>query len=174
MRIESMTANDWPAVREIYEEGLATGVGSFELSAPGWEQWDAARLPHSRFVARDEAGAVIGWAAVSPFSQRRCYAGVAEVGVYVAAAARGKGVGRALLEAVIESSEAAGVWTLQGATIAENTASLSSDLFNIVAKVPEGTTAATAKLMLQALLADRFQLVVRHETRPVPRYVLSV
>lgn len=119
-----MTVNDWPAVRAIYEEGLATGIGSFEVSSPEWEQWTAARLPHSRFVARDGTGAVIGWAAISPFSQRQCYAGVAEVGIYVAAVARGKGVGRALLEAVIESSETHGIWTLQGATIAENSASL--------------------------------------------------
>ena len=124
MRIEPLTTNDWPVVRAIYEEGLATGIGSFEVSSPEWDQWNVARLPHTRFVARDEAGAVIGWAAISPFSQRKCYAGVAEVGIYVAAAARGEGVGRALLEAVIESSEAHGIWTLQGATIAANTASL--------------------------------------------------
>lgn len=124
MRIEPMTANDWPAVRAIYEEGLATGIGSFEVSSPAWEQWNVARLPHSRFVARDETGAVIGWAAISPFSQRKCYAGVAEVGIYIAATARGMGVGRALLEAVIESSEAHGIWTLHGATIAANSASL--------------------------------------------------
>jgi phosphinothricin acetyltransferase len=124
MRIEPMTASDWPAVRAIYEEGLASGIGSFEVSSPEWEQWNAARLPHSRFIARDETGTVAGWAAISPFSKRKCYAGVAEVGVYVAAAARGNGVGRALLEAVIASSEAHGIWTLQGATIAENAASL--------------------------------------------------
>jgi phosphinothricin acetyltransferase len=120
-----MTAKDWPAVRAIYEEGLATGIGSFEVSSPDWEQWNAARLPHSRFVVRDETGAVTGWAALSPFSARRCYAGVAEVGIYVAATVRGSGVGRALLEAVIESSEANAIWTLQGATIAANKASLS-------------------------------------------------
>ncbi|HTG17690.1 MAG TPA: GNAT family N-acetyltransferase, partial [Blastocatellia bacterium] len=108
--------------RAIYEEGIATGLGTFETAAPSWEQWDAARLPHSRFVAREQG--VIGWAALSPVSQRSCYAGVAEVGVYVAAAARGQGVGRALLEALIDSSEAHGIWTLQGATIAENAASL--------------------------------------------------
>jgi phosphinothricin acetyltransferase len=121
-KIEAMTADDWPAVRAIYEEGLATGVASFEIAAPTWEQWNASRLPHSRLVARDIS--VIGWAALSPVSQRSCYAGVAEVGVYVAADARGQGVGRALLEAVIESSEANGIWTLQAATIATNTASL--------------------------------------------------
>jgi L-amino acid N-acyltransferase YncA len=122
LRIGLMTIDDWPAVRAIYEEGIATGLGTFETAAPSWEQWDAARLPHSRFVAREQG--VIGWAALSPVSQRSCYAGVAEVGVYVAASARGQGVGRALLEALIDSSEAHGIWTLQGATIAENAASL--------------------------------------------------
>lgn len=122
MHIASLTADDWPAVRAIYEEGLLTGVGTFETAAPSWEEWDQARLPHSRLVAREDA--VLGWAALSPFSRRRCYAGVAEVGVYVAAAARGRGVGRALLEALIESTEAHGIWTLQGATIAGNAASL--------------------------------------------------
>jgi phosphinothricin acetyltransferase len=121
-RIEVMKTDDWPDVRAIYEEGLATGVGSFETAAPSWEQWDRARLPHSRLVARENA--VLGWAALSAVSQRACYAGVAEVGIYVAAAARGRGVGRALLEAIVESAESHGIWTLQGATIAENAASL--------------------------------------------------
>jgi L-amino acid N-acyltransferase YncA len=120
--IEAMTADDWPDVCRIYEEGLATGTGSFETAAPSWEQWNAKRLPHSRLVARDQT--VIGWAALSPFSQRSCYAGVAEVAIYVAAAARGRGVGRVLLRSLIESAEAHGIWTLQGATIAENVASL--------------------------------------------------
>lgn len=124
LSIEPLTLSEWPAVRAIYEEGLATGLGSFETSAPSWEEWDAARLPHSRFVARDETGEILGWAALSPFSKRQCYAGVAEVGVYVAAAARGRGIGFALLNAVIESSELHGIWTLQGATIAANAASL--------------------------------------------------
>jgi L-amino acid N-acyltransferase YncA len=117
-----MTPDDWPDVRRIYEEGLATGVGSFETDVPSWEQWDAARLPHSRLVAREQA--VLGWVALSPVSQRSCYAGVAEVGIYVAAAVRGRGIGRALLREVVESAEAHGIWTLQGATIAENAASL--------------------------------------------------
>ncbi len=117
-----MQVDDWPDVRAIYEEGLATGVGSFEIAAPSWEEWNRARLPHSRLVARENA--VIGWAALSAVSQRACYAGVAEVGIYVAAAARGRGAGRALLEAIVESAECHGIWTLQGATIAENTASL--------------------------------------------------
>jgi phosphinothricin acetyltransferase len=120
--IEPMTADDWPAVRAIYEEGLATGLASFETAAPSWAQWDAARLPHSRLVAREQA--MLGWAALSPVSKRACYAGVAEVSVYVAAAARGRGAGRALLEAIAESAEAHGIWTLQGSTFPENAASL--------------------------------------------------
>jgi len=117
-----MTAADWPAVVAIYEEGIATGVGTFETAAPRWEDWDAARLPHSRLVAREPD--VIGWAALSPVSKRACYAGVAEIGIYVTASARGRGVGRGLLEALIASAERAGIWTLQGATIASNAPSL--------------------------------------------------
>jgi L-amino acid N-acyltransferase YncA len=120
--IDPMTPEDWPAVRAIYEEGIATGVGTFETAAPSWDQWNAARLPHSRLVAR--APATLGWAALSRVSSRACYAGVAEVGLYVTASARGQGIGRALLEAIIESSERHGIWTLQSATIAENDASL--------------------------------------------------
>jgi len=122
LRIERMTPDDWPDVRAIYKEGIATGLATFETAVPSWKAWDSARLPHSRLVARE--GVTLGWAALSPVSPRACYAGVAEVGVYVAASARGRGVGRALLEAVIESSEQHGIWTLQGATIAENAASL--------------------------------------------------
>jgi phosphinothricin acetyltransferase len=122
LRIETMTESDWPEVRSIYEEGLATGLGSFETEPPSWTEWSAARLPHSRLVAPENK--LVGWAALSPFSRRACYSGVAEVGIYVAARARGRGIGRALLEALIESAEANGIWTLQGATIADNTASL--------------------------------------------------
>ena len=124
IRIDAMTAEDWPAVRAIYEDGLISGVASFETTAPSWEEWDAARLPHSRLIARDDAGIVLGWSALSPVSKRACYAGVAEAGVYVAAAACGRGVGHALLEALIESAECNGIWTLQAATMAANAASL--------------------------------------------------
>jgi phosphinothricin acetyltransferase len=117
-----MVPGDWPSVRAIYEEGIATGLGTFETAAPSWKEWDEARLAHSRLVAREQA--ILGWAALSPVSKRSCYAGVAEVGVYIAAVARGRGLGRALLEALIESAETHGIWTLQGASIAENAASL--------------------------------------------------
>jgi phosphinothricin acetyltransferase len=123
-RIEAITANDWPAVRAIYEEGLSSGVASFETEAPSWERWDAARLSHSRLIARDDAGKVLGWAALSPVSKRACYAGVAEAGVYIASAACGQGVGRGLLTTLIESAERNGIWTIQAATIAANTPSL--------------------------------------------------
>ena len=122
LAIAEMVPDDWPAVRAIYEEGIATGNGTFETTAPSWDEWNAARLPHSRLVARGER--VLGWAALSAVSRRPCYAGVAEIGIYVAAAARGRGVGRALLEALIVSAEGHGLWTLQGATLAENAASL--------------------------------------------------
>ena len=122
MRIESMTADDWPAVRAIYEEGLETGHGSFETAAPSWEDWNAKRTSHTRLVARD--GDVLGWVALTPVSTRACYSGVAEVGIYVAASARGRGVGTALMEAAIASAESHGIWTLQAATFPENTASL--------------------------------------------------
>jgi phosphinothricin acetyltransferase len=124
MTIDAMAAGDWPAVRAIYEEGIATGLGTFETAAPPWDDWNAARLPHSRLVVRDH-GQVIAWAALSPVSTRACYAGVAEVGIYVAASARRKGVGRALLQALIDSAEQHGIWTLQGSTFAENAASIS-------------------------------------------------
>jgi phosphinothricin acetyltransferase len=123
LRIDTMRPADWPAVRSIYEEGIATGLGTFETTAPSWEEWNASRSPHSRLVAR-EREIIVGWAALSAVSKRACYAGVAEVGVYVAASTRDRGVGRALLEALIESAEANGIWTLQGATIAENVSSL--------------------------------------------------
>lgn len=122
LRIEPMSPADWPQVCAIYEEGIATGLGTFETAAPSWDEWNAARLPHSRLVARNKV--IVGWAALSPVSRRACYAGVAEAGIYVAAAARGRGVGFALLMALIESAEAHGIWTLQGATIADNAASL--------------------------------------------------
>jgi L-amino acid N-acyltransferase YncA len=85
VRIELMTPADWLDVRAIYEEGIATGLGTFETVAPSWEEWNAARLPHSRLVAREQS--TVGWAALSPVSRRACYAGVAKVGIYVAASA---------------------------------------------------------------------------------------
>ena len=117
-----MTATDWPAVAAIFEEGIRTRIATFETAGPSWAEWDEAHLDEPRLVA-DEDG-VAGWAALSPYSSRPCYAGVAEVSMYVAERARGRGVGRALLEALIDGSEAAGVWTLQAGVFPENRASL--------------------------------------------------
>lgn len=113
---------DWPEVVRIYEDGIATGVASFETGAPSWEDWDASH-PDIRVVAEVD-GCIAGWCALSPVSSRSCYRGVAEESVYVAAWAQGRGVGRALLEAVIERAEAAGIWTLQAGIFPENKPSL--------------------------------------------------
>ena len=121
--IDAMHVDDWDAVRGIYQEGLVTGNASFETEAPTWDAWNAKYHTHCRFVARSD-GRVLGWAAIAPVSPRACYAGVAEVSVYIADVCRGIGVGRKLLEAVIAASEANGIWTLYGATFPENTASL--------------------------------------------------
>jgi len=121
--IEALTEADWPEVRRIYEEGIATGQATFETEVPGWERWDAGHLPQPRLVAR-RRGRVLGWAALSPVSPRPVYAGVAEVSVYVGAAHRGEGLGRALLEELIRASEKEGVWTLQAGVFPENEASL--------------------------------------------------
>jgi len=119
-----MTAAHWPAVRAIYEQGIATGNATFETQAPEWEAWDQAHLPHSRLVAVDDTGTVLGWAALSPVSSRCVYGGVAELSIYIAAVARGQGVGRQLLQGLITDSEAHGIWTLQAGTFQENAASI--------------------------------------------------
>ena len=121
--IEPMTAQDWEQVRAIYEEGIRSGNATFETSAPNWEQWDKAHLPFCRLVAR-VAGAVAGWAALSPVSARKAYAGVAEASIYVSGKAQRKGIGTALQEELNRQSETHGIWTLQGVVFAENTASL--------------------------------------------------
>lgn len=121
--IEPMTPDDWPAVRSIYQDGIATRNATFETSAPEWETWDASRRPDCRLVARLD-GQVVGWTALSPYSSRHAYRGVAEVSVYIAASARGKGVGRDLLRALIEAAEGAGVWTLQAGIFPENEVSI--------------------------------------------------
>ena len=118
-----MRQSDWEGVRAVYVEGLATGEATFETEAPGWERWDAAHLSFARLVAR--AGERIeGWAALSPVSSRRVYAGVAEVSVYVGREFRGRGLGRSLLEELIKESERHGVWTLQASIFPENASSV--------------------------------------------------
>jgi L-amino acid N-acyltransferase YncA len=121
--VEAMSPADWPAVRDIYAEGIATGQATFETSVPRWEEWDVAHLPSPRLVAR-RGSAIAGWAALSPVSDRCAYAGVAEDSVYVGAGFRGQGVGRALLTRLLETSDGAGLWTIQCGIFPENTASL--------------------------------------------------
>ena len=118
-----MRRRDWPAVASIFEEGIATRNATFETRAPTWEAWDAAHLKDHRFVAY-RGNHIVGWAALSPYSSRCCYAGVAEVSVYVAEGARGHGVGRALLQELVTSAEGAGIWTLEAGIFPENKASL--------------------------------------------------
>ena len=121
--VRNMKPEDWALVRAVYVEGLATGQATFETEAPEWAVWDASHLSAPRLVA--EVGAELaGWAALSPVSRRKVYAGVAEVSVYVGAAHRGRGVGRALLAALVAAAEACGIWTLQASIFAENEASL--------------------------------------------------
>ena len=119
-----MTPTDWPAVRDIYEAGIATGEATFQTEAPPWNTWDAAHLETCRLVARDEYDAVIGWAALGRVSQRPVYSGVAEVSVYVAERARGQRVGLQLLTALIAASERDGRWMLQASIFPENEASV--------------------------------------------------
>ncbi len=119
-----LTAEDWPDVKTIYEEGIAEGDATFEQAAPSWADWDARHLPHCRLVVLDNEGRVTGWAALAPISTRRVYAGVAEVSVYVAASARGRRIGTRLLTTLVQRSEANGLWTLQAGIFPENTASV--------------------------------------------------
>jgi phosphinothricin acetyltransferase len=114
---------DWPAIREIYREGIESGDATFETEVPDWPTWDASRHPLVRLVAEDDSG-VTGFAAISPTSKRPVYAGVAEVMVYVADRVRGLGIGTELMRALVAASEDAGIWTLQASIFPENVASI--------------------------------------------------
>jgi len=120
--VRDLRPEDWPQVSAIYEDGIATGNATFETAAPAWEAWDAGH-PEHRLVAELD-GEVAGWAALAPVSGRPCYRGVAEESVYVAAWARGRGVGQELLGALVARADAAGVWTLEAGVFPENEASL--------------------------------------------------
>ncbi|MBN9240129.1 MAG: N-acetyltransferase [Micrococcales bacterium 70-64] len=122
--VRPLVAADWEDVRRIFAEGIATGNATFEPEPPTWEGFDAGKVPHSRLVALDEGGTVLGWIAASPVSARAVYAGVVEHSVYVAEAARGRGAGRALLAAFIISAEEHGVWTIQSSVFPENAATV--------------------------------------------------
>jgi L-amino acid N-acyltransferase YncA len=121
--ITAMRADDWEQVRAIYQEGIETGQATFQTEAPEWAEWDAGHLTTMRLVARNDEG-VLGWAALGPSSKRACYAGVAEVSVYIAAAARGQGIGNALMATLIAEAERQGIWTLWSSVFPENTASI--------------------------------------------------
>ena len=122
-QITSMLDDDWEQVRQIYQEGIDTGQATFETTTPEFNEWHNSHLAFGRLVARTE-WVVSGWAALSPVSRRAAYAGVAETSVYVGAAYRGNGIGRSLLQALIEESERNGIWTLQAVMFPENEASL--------------------------------------------------
>jgi phosphinothricin acetyltransferase len=121
--IAALRPEHWPEVARIYADGIATGDATFETEVPSWERWDAAHLAAHRFVALSD-GRVLGWVAVGAVSDRCVYDGVVENSVYVASEARGRGVGRALLERLVASTEAGGIWTIQTGIFPENTASL--------------------------------------------------
>jgi L-amino acid N-acyltransferase YncA len=123
MKTRTLRPQDWPDVVRIYEEGMLTGNATFETQLPSWEAWDAAHLAEHRLVVTLDDD-VVGWAALSPYSDRECYRGVAEESIYIAERVRGLGFGRQLLGALIESSESAGIWTLQAGIFPENEASI--------------------------------------------------
>jgi len=118
-----MRDDDWAQVEAVYHDGICTGNATFETETPAWQEWDARHHRFSRLVARI-GNDVLGWAALSPVSTRRVYAGVAEVSVYIASRARGHGLGKRLLQALIESAEQNGIWTLQAGIFPENAASI--------------------------------------------------
>lgn len=118
-----MTKDDWPQVARIYDEGINTGFATFETEVPDYKIWDNAHVKECRLVAMDKTQ-VLGWAALSPVSSRCVYGGVAEVSVYIGENARGKGVGKALMQQLIQQSEKAGYWTIQSGIFPENKASI--------------------------------------------------
>ncbi|MFC1564844.1 GNAT family N-acetyltransferase [candidate division KSB1 bacterium] len=123
IEIDPLTFQDWEQVRVIFIEGIASGHATFETEAPDWEEWDRSHIKSCRFTAK-EGNQILGWAALSPVSGRCIYSGVAEISVYVGKDHHGKGIGTKLLAKLIESSEKAGIWTLQAGIFPENTASI--------------------------------------------------
>jgi L-amino acid N-acyltransferase YncA len=121
--VRPLTADDWPVVETIWSAGIDTRNATFETETPSWSTFDATRHPEHRLVALDD-GDILGWAALMPVSRRPCYSGVAENSVYVAAAARGRGIGRALMEALVDGADRGGIWTIQTSIFPENHASL--------------------------------------------------
>jgi L-amino acid N-acyltransferase YncA/predicted O-methyltransferase YrrM len=126
LAIRPMTPFDWPAVREIYAAGIATGNATFETAPPEWKHWDDTHLDDHRLVATDDDGTVVGWAALGPVSDRCVYAGVAENSLYIDPEHQGQGVGTQLLDALVTGAERAGYWTIQTGIFPENTASIAT------------------------------------------------
>jgi phosphinothricin acetyltransferase len=156
-----MGESDWPAVQQIFAEGIATGDATFESEVPDWARFNSTRLKRHRLVAETSTGEVVGWAAVSAVSVRPVYAGVVEHSVYVAAVARGMGAGKALLTALAESTESDGIWTIQSNVFPENEASLNLHLgqgFTIVGrrvKIARMTHGPSAGEWRDTLLIER-------------------
>jgi len=123
MKFQELTSKHWAQVKDIYEQGIATGNATFQTASPSWEEWDSSHVKTSRIVVT-ENNEVLGWAAITPVSGRCVYAGVGEVSVYVAANAQGRGLGKALLQELIKQSEADGFWTLTAGIFPENKGSL--------------------------------------------------
>ena len=124
LQIRTLAAADWGLISSIYLAGIATGQATFETEAPTWDRWNEVHLPAPRLVAIAN-DCIAGWAALSPVSARSVYAGVAEVSVYIASEWHGQGIGRALLETLVNESERNGIWTLQASIFPENVASIS-------------------------------------------------
>lgn len=122
--IRPMAFRDWDKVRRIYFEGIQTGTATFQTTVPSWESWDSGHLSVCRLIAEDGNGCVAGWCALSPISSRPVYRGVAEVSIYIASQFRQRGVGRALMEALVKESEKEGLWTLQAGIFADNIGSI--------------------------------------------------
>lgn len=123
LTIRPMKPADWPSVAAIYEQGIATGNATFQTEAPTWAEWNDSHLHFARRVA-ERNDEIIGWTALSPMYSRACYRGVAEISIYIAAAARGMGVGGRLIEETIAASEQNGIWTLCALIFPENAASM--------------------------------------------------
>ena len=161
LSIRALTADDAASVLAIFRQGIETGHATFQAEAPDWPAWDAGHHAACRLIAQD-AAQVLGWAALAPVSARRVYAGVAEVSVYVAGAARRRGVGGLLLEALIDAADAAGIWTLQAGIFPENAASIrlhEAHGFHVVG------TREKLGLMTYGPLAGRWRDVVLLERR---------
>ncbi|MEP2278063.1 N-acetyltransferase family protein [Maribacter sp.] len=121
--IRTMLSTDWESVAKIYQEGIATGIATFETNVPTYETWNSAHMSTCRFVAENKDD-ILGWVALSPVSNRCVYGGVAEISVYISSNSRGKGLGKLLLEHVIATSEQEGIWTLQSGVFPTNYGSI--------------------------------------------------